>query len=300
MSNGSPKFNDKALVRRIIAELRPIDDEFMRVLFKDDIPLTQFVLRIITGKDDLIITEIETQRDLKKLAGGRSICLDAMGTDSEGKKYDLEIQRSDWGADPHRARYHLGALDTENLKAGQDFKELPDTYIIFITENDVFGKGEPLYIFTRTEAKTGEPLSDGTYIIYVNGQYRGDDAIGRLMHDFCCADPSEMYFEDMADRAKVFKDDERGETKMSAVVDRILSEMKDEWLNEGIAKGIAEGMTKGKMEGITEGRMQGITEGKKETARKMLAAGTFTTEQVAEYSGLSIEEVEKIKASQAN
>jgi len=37
--------------------LRPIDDEFMRCLFKDNIPLAEFVLRIITNKPDLIITE---------------------------------------------------------------------------------------------------------------------------------------------------------------------------------------------------------------------------------------------------
>ncbi len=86
--------------------LRPIDDDFMRCLFKDNIPLAQLVLRIITGKPDLIITDCQTQKDMKRLAGARSLCLDAYGTDATGKKYDLEIQRADKGADPHRARYH--------------------------------------------------------------------------------------------------------------------------------------------------------------------------------------------------
>ena len=91
--------------------LRPIDDDFMRCLFKDNIPLAEFVLRIITDKPDLIITECETQKDMKRLAGARSICLDAYGTDSVGKKYDLEVQRQDKGADPHRARYHSSVMD---------------------------------------------------------------------------------------------------------------------------------------------------------------------------------------------
>ena len=73
--------------------LRPIDDDFMRCLFKDNIPLAELVLRIITGKQDLTITDCQTQKDMKRLAGARSICLDAYGTDSTGKKYDLEIQR---------------------------------------------------------------------------------------------------------------------------------------------------------------------------------------------------------------
>lgn len=66
--------------------LRPIDDDFMRCLFKDNIPLAEFVLRIITDKPDLIITDCETQKDMKRLAGVRSICLDAYGKDISWKK----------------------------------------------------------------------------------------------------------------------------------------------------------------------------------------------------------------------
>ena len=73
-----------------LRDLRPIDDDFMRCLFKDSIPLAEFVLRIITDKPDLVITGCETQKDMKRLAGARSICLDAYGTDSAGKKYDLD------------------------------------------------------------------------------------------------------------------------------------------------------------------------------------------------------------------
>lgn len=64
---------------------RPIDDDFMRGLFKDNLPLAQMVLRIITGKDDLTLTSCETQADMKRVTGARSICLDAYGTDTTGK-----------------------------------------------------------------------------------------------------------------------------------------------------------------------------------------------------------------------
>ena len=52
---------------------------------------------------------------MKRVTGARSICLDAYATDSTGKKYDIEVQRSDNGADPHRARYHSSMMDVENL-----------------------------------------------------------------------------------------------------------------------------------------------------------------------------------------
>src|SRR5699024_12240533 len=100
---------------------RPIDDTFMRGLFKENLPLAQLVLRIITGKKDLMLTEFRTQADMVRVTGARSICLDVYGTDSTGKKYDLEVQRADHGANPHRARYHSSMLDIENLDKGHDF-----------------------------------------------------------------------------------------------------------------------------------------------------------------------------------
>ena len=103
-----------------------MDDEFMRCLFKDNIPLAQLVLRIITGKPDLLITDCQTQKDMKRLAGARSICLDAYGTDSSGKKYDLEVQREDKGAGPCRARYHARVLNIENLMLDRILTNCPN------------------------------------------------------------------------------------------------------------------------------------------------------------------------------
>ena len=114
---------------------RPIDDTFMRIMFRDNLPLAEYVLRVIIGKDDLRLTKEETQKDLVRLVGARGLCLDVHGIDDNNQQYDLEVQRADAGARPERARYHAGALDVETLNAGHEFEELPTTYIIFITES---------------------------------------------------------------------------------------------------------------------------------------------------------------------
>ena len=145
----------------------------------------------------------------KRLAGARSICLDAYGTDSTGKKYDLEIQREDRGAEPHRARYHSSVMDIENLNAGEDFNALPDTYTIFITEKDFFGMGEPVYQIERINLETGKPFEDGEHILYVNGEYRDDSDIEKLLHDFNCTDADDMNFELMAQRTRYLKETRR-------------------------------------------------------------------------------------------
>ncbi len=129
--------------------LRPIDDDFMRCLFRDNIKLAQTVLRIILNKNDLIVETVKTQADMKRLVGARSICLDVYATDSKGRKYDIEVQRADNGAHEKRARYHSSVMDVENLKVNEDFKNLPDTYTIFITQNDIFSKGKAIYRIER-------------------------------------------------------------------------------------------------------------------------------------------------------
>ena len=239
--------------------LRPIDDDFMRCLFKDNIPLAGLVLRIITDKPDLIITDLQTQKDMKRLAGARSICLDAYGTDAVGKKYDLEIQRADKGADPHRARYHSSIMDVENLDAGQDFIELPDTYTIFITEKDFYGMGKPVYRIERINFDTDRPFGDGEHILYVNGEYRGASDIGKLMHDFNCTDADEMNFELMAERTRYLKEDPKGVSEMCKVIEDM--------------------------------RTQERREAMIDTAKRMIADGILTLEKIAEYAGLSLDEV---------
>lgn len=204
--------------------LRPIDDDFMRCMFKDNVPLAEMVLRTITGKKDLVITDCQTQKDMKRLAGARSICLDAYGTDSKNKKYDLEIQRTDKGAGPYRARYHSSVMDIENLDAGQEFEELPDTYTIFITEKDFYGKGEPLYVIERMNLTIGEEFGDGEHILYVNGAYRGDSDLGRLMHDFNCTDADSMNFVLMSERTKYLKENPKGVQEMCKAMEDMRNE----------------------------------------------------------------------------
>ena len=250
-----------------LRKLRPIDDDFMRCLFKDNIPLAEFVLRIITGKQDLVITGCETQKDMKRLAGARSICLDAYGTDSNGQKYDLEIQRQDKGADPHRARYHSSVLDIENLHAGQEFNELPDTYTIFITEKDFYGMSEPVYPVERVNLATGKSFDDGEHILYVNGEYQGDSELGRLMHDFNCTRADDMNYELMAERTRYLKEDPEGVKEMC----QIMEEMRTESLNKGIRQGAVN------------------------SAKRMIEAGKYALEEIVNISGLSLEEVEKLQ-----
>ena len=216
-----------------LARLRgfwPIDDTCKRCLFRDNLPLAQLVLRIITGIEDLTLISEETQKDLKRLVGARSICLDVHGVDARGRKYDLEVQREDEGAIPERARYHAGAMDVESLDAGQEFKELPETYTIFITENDLYGYGDGVYRIERMIIGKDRFFNDRQHILYVNGTYRGEDILGDLMHDFCCHDPSKMKIGLMAEGSRYWKENPKG----VGIMCKAMEDMRREAMEKGM------------------------------------------------------------------
>ena len=237
MSKGTEtKVPDREAVLRIISGFRLMDDEFMTECFRDNKPAVRLVLRIILGKPDLEVTRVDVQSKIGNL-GKRSLCVDVLARE-KGKLYNIEIQRSDAGAIPRRARYHGSALDAGELEKGARFEDLPETFVIFITENDIFGQGLPLYTVERIVKETGKNFSDGLHIIYVNGKYRGDDDIGKLMHDFSCTSADEMSYNELAERVRYLKEDKGGEQVM---VSRVVEQYGDEREARGRAEGRAEG-----------------------------------------------------------
>lgn len=229
-----------------IQRFRLIDDTFMSVVFQD-IDCTQFLVRTILQDDDLTVTKVETQNSLKNLRG-RSVRLDITAHDAAGKIYNIEVQRKDAGALPKRARYNSAMLDANVTKPGDELENLPETYVIFITENDYFQRELPLYHIERTIRELSEQFQDEAHIIYVNGQYRGNDPIGSVMHDFFCADPKDMNNEILADEVARYKETDKGVNSMC----RIMEELTNESLKEGLAKGRAEGRAEGRLTNLLE------------------------------------------------
>lgn len=80
-----------------IRGFRLMDDEFMTKCFEDNAECTELVLRIVMDKDDLRVKSARTQFTLKNLQG-RSVRLDIFADDSMGRKYNIEVEKSEKGA----------------------------------------------------------------------------------------------------------------------------------------------------------------------------------------------------------
>ena len=177
----------------LIENFRLMDDTFMSKCLENAPECIELMLQIILGKKDLKVIKSQTEYPIKSLQG-RGVRFDVFARDSEGKEYDIEIQRADKGAEPRRARYNSALMDANALKSSDDFGKLRDTYVIFITENDVMKRGQDAYSYLRIEERNGDRLNDGTHIIYVNGATQSATEIGKLVHDLLCRDAAKMYF----------------------------------------------------------------------------------------------------------
>lgn len=280
---------------------RLLDDDFMTKCFESEPRYIQFVLRIVLEMPGLEVIDVHTQVFVENLLN-RSVRLDVLATDSKGRKINVEIQRADKGAGRRRARYNSSMMDANLLQKGEDFDALPETYVVFITEHDVIGDGQPLYQIERYITGSGKKFDDGSHILYVNGEYRAETPLGKLMHDFSCTNPADMHYAVLAERVKFFKESKEGISIMCKVMEDMRNASLQEGIQIGRQEGLQEGRQKGRQEGLQEGRQEGLQEGKRETmlvtARKMLDLGKYALDEIAQIAGLSLDEVKKLQANQ--
>ena len=206
----------------IIKNFTLMSDIFMRNVFKQRECL-EYVLQVIMEKQDLKVIEQIIQKDYKNLQG-RSAIMDCVARDSEGKQFDVEIQQDNEGASPKRARYHSGLMDMNTLNPGQDFDELPESYVIFITRDDILGYDFPIYHIDRHIKEADDSFQDEAHIIYVNSRKQEDTELGRLMHDLHCKNADEMHSPVLAKRVHELKDTQKGVELMCHEMEKIYSE----------------------------------------------------------------------------
>lgn len=251
-----------------IQSLRLLDDDFMNKVFEDK-ACAEFLLQIILERTDLTVQKVHSQHNLKNLQG-RSVRLDILATDEAGRVYNIEVQRSDKGAGAKRARYNSSLIDANITEPGDNYENLNETYVIFITEHDVLKAGQPIYHIDRMIQETNALFGDGSHILYVNAQIKDNSALGQLMHDFACTKAEEMHYPILAKRVRYFKEEQEGVATMS----RIFEEIKREAAQEAARK---------------TAREKSI-----QVARRMLMMGKYSYEEISAISDLTMDEVKAL------
>ena len=141
---------------------------------------------------------------------------------SEKIRINVEIQRKEKGANPKRGRLNLSLIDTQEIKKSSEYEEVPEGYMIFICEGDYFKKGLPIYHIHSYIDETEEKVDTGQEMIYVNEDYQDEDTVlERLIHDFHCIDPNDMYSEVFKKWMKYYKEEKEGVIEMCEICEQL-------------------------------------------------------------------------------
>ena len=249
------------------------------------------VLSIILDESDLKLKEVKVEQVVLNKSGKRAIRLDAWALDIRDRQFDMEMQNNTQGDDIRkRSRFYQGMIDTPLLKSGKEtrYKHLPSTTIIFITQEDIFGKDLAMYTFSeRCEEVPELSLEDGTSKIFLNMTSKNGrpELISLLQY---------MKHTTLDNENITVKD------KRILDLDKIVGEVKqsEEWeavemniFELGVARGEELGEKRGEERGIEKGIAQNLV---KNIGSAMKNFG-INLQQACEALGSSVEEYEKAK-----
>lgn len=262
-----------ARIREEARKLNPIDDVFFQVMAEDRL-VCQEILQTILEDPQLEVIKVTPQRELRNLQG-RSVRLDAECILGSGTHADVEVQKQDDDDHQRRVRYNAACLTTNITDPGVKFKEVPDVIIVYISRFDIFGGGCTTYHVDRTVRETGQAVHNGQTEIYVNTEHDDGSDTAELMKIFVQDNfYDEKKFPHVSGQKRYLKEDQEGVRTMMGVMEKLLSEERDE--------------------GRLEGRQEGRQEGKTDTLVQLVCEEILTISDAASRLSVSEEEFRRL------
>ena len=242
----------------------------------------QCMLSVFMEEPDIELAEVKVEQVILNKVGKRAIRLDAWAKSTDNRQFNMEMQNDTKGDDVRkRSRYYQGLLDSPILKSGKEtrYKNLPSTVIIFITQEDIFGKDLAKYTFTeQCKEIEGLELEDGTIKIFLNmSSKNGTPELVSML---------QYIRKTQIDNPEILVRDSR-----ILELDEIVTEVKasEEWeavqmnileigIERGTQIGIERGMQRGLQQGLEKGLLQGASEKLTELVEKKLKKGMSVAE----------------------
>ena len=263
-------------------QLELTDDFMFSYVMRSNGELCRQLLESILNFPIDRIDFISSQETIDTYASAKGVRLDVFAK-SGIRSFDVELQTSNKRDLPQRSRYYQSQLDTAMLQKGQMYKELGNSYIIFLCTFDPFGFGQYIYSFQNRCTELPEKvLNDGAYKVFVNAQGT-HGVISDELKEFLLFLISPGEFQAGANSNLVKKsivgveEGRRNEewrliymtlmTKFDELLAEGLQQGLAEGLQQGLAEGRREGLRQGKLEGMAEGRLEGRLEGEIRIAR---------------------------------
>ena len=255
--------------------------------------LLEMILKVKVGKIRFLTSHHAIQID----PNAKGIIMDVYLKD-EGKVINVEMQASNHGDLPRRARYYQAAADIDTTPKGSEYSDLKQNYVIFICTFDPFQCGKAMYHFANycINHDFPIPLEDGTAKIFLNTACTDtttlDGELG-LFYDYVRERTAQTPFTRELDKTISRMKQEQEERNMYLTYTSRMMECRRDGYEEGLFTGLATGREEGISIGLTTGREEGAYQNKLQTARKLIARGN-AAEDIADLTGLDLSQVEEL------
>lgn len=160
-----------------------LNSSFLFAAALNDPETCQIVLELILGKP-IPKVNVKTEHNILLSTEAKCVRLDVNARSEYDVNYNIEAQNKDEGNIVRRSRFYQAELDIAELKPGDNYNNLPDSFVIFICTFDPFGRGLYRYTFTERCEENGEPLGDGTCKIFLNTKGTNSDDVPRELLTF--------------------------------------------------------------------------------------------------------------------
>lgn len=230
-----------------IKSLNLFNDTFVSVVFKNK-GACLHLIRELMHNPTLKIIEIRTQNDIPQLIS-HGVRLDILAEDEQGTIYEIEIQRVEEIAPARRMRFYSSVIDSELLRKGVKYDQLPEVYLFYISEADIWHKDQTVYevksILSYAE-NNAIPYDNGLHTIYVNAAVDDGSSIAKLMNYFKTAKAGDTSQGALSDYVNELKSPEGGK--------RIMGEFEKYYHELGFKEGVASGEARGEKIGEARGK----------------------------------------------
>ena len=228
------KTGDKMTLEEKIEQVknfRPIDDTFFEVM-ADDIGVCQEMLGIILEDEKLIVKDVIVQSSERNLYG-RSVRLDALCILGNGKKCNVEVQRSNKDHHLKRVRFNASVITVRDSQTDDKFEETIDLIVVYISEFDIFKRGRVIYHVDSVIRETQEKVDDGLERVFVNTAVKDGTTISEYMGCFLQKEIDNAKFPKLTNRVHYLKHEEGGVNAVCEIMRKYSEEVAEKAYLQG-------------------------------------------------------------------
>ena len=214
-----------------VKNFRPIDDTFFEVL-ADDIGVCQEMLGIILEDEKLIVKDVIVQSSKRNLYG-RSVRLDALCILGNGKKCNVEVQRSNMDHHLKRVRFNASVITVRDSQTDDKFEKTIDLIVVYISEFDIFKCGRVIYHVDSVIRETQEKVDDGLERVFVNTAVKDGTTISEYMGCFLQKEIDNAKFPKLTNRVHYLKHEEGGVNAVCEIMRKYSEEVAEKAYQQG-------------------------------------------------------------------